>query len=139
MNLFHLQASSHPLHSAKHFTLLPPFASEFLQRADQHGAMRRTSPVNLTLIPKPSDTGVHFDVEIDESVPARTKECISKEAISWLLREGETLFIPRGWWHRVENVFLKDVSPPPASTGQWTAGVSWWFLLRNRNTNYKSL
>lgn len=70
-----------------------------------------------------------FDVLIDPSTaPMRTREALSESggAMSCVLREGDTLFVPRKWWHRVENVRLQDTVTPG-----WTAGVGWWFLPRN--------
>ncbi|EMD36308.1 hypothetical protein CERSUDRAFT_95643 [Gelatoporia subvermispora B] len=55
---------------------------------------------------------------------------LSTYALSCILHEGETLYIPRSWWHRVENVVLPGSAPTTVTAG-WTAGVGWWFLPRS--------
>ncbi|EIW55671.1 Clavaminate synthase-like protein [Trametes versicolor FP-101664 SS1] len=125
-NLYNVYASSDPSVHAKHFVLLPPDLSESLSRADG-SVLRNTSPVDLHLRADSSENA--FDVLIDPSTaPVNTREALSESggAMSCVLREGDTLFVPRKWWHRVENVRLQDTATPG-----WTAGVGWWFLPRN--------
>ncbi|OJT08247.1 Lysine-specific demethylase 8 [Trametes pubescens] len=127
-NLYNVYASSDPNVHAKHFVLLPPDLSESLSRADG-SVLRNTSPVDLHL--RGDSSGNAFDVLIDPSTaPLRTREALSESggALSCVLREGDTLFVPRKWWHRVENVRLQDTD---AANPGWTAGVGWWFLPRN--------
>ncbi|GBE84356.1 hypothetical protein SCP_0603350 [Sparassis crispa] len=128
MNLYHLHASSDPLTHAKHLTLLPPSVSEFVRRADGHASLRNTSAIDLQLRPRSGGSNLQFDI-LTDSCPTRLVDALSLTALSCVLREGETLFIPRGWWHRVENVLLPGRGPSSASAG-WTAGIGWWFLLR---------
>ncbi|KAI0371995.1 Clavaminate synthase-like protein [Pilatotrama ljubarskyi] len=127
-NLYNVYASSEPSVHAKHFVLLPPTLSDCLSRADG-SVLRNTSPVELHLLKGQSVE--NFDIAVDPSTPLRTTEALaeSDSAMSCVLREGDTLFVPRRWWHRVENVKLQDVASSTASG--WTAGVGWWFLPRN--------
>lgn len=131
-NLYHLHASSDPSLYAKHFVLLPPSSAEFVKRTDTHTTLRNTSAIDIYLRPRTSNGRVlrdEFDVLVDPATPSRLAEHVSAMAISCILREGETLFIPRGWWHRVENVSLLDTEASRRDAG-WTAGVGWWFLPR---------
>ncbi|KAH9950807.1 Clavaminate synthase-like protein [Amylocystis lapponica] len=132
LNLYHLHASSKPSTHAKHFTLIPPSVSDFIRRSDAYSTLRNTSDIDLTL--RPASNSSHsegvFDVLIDPATPARAAEAIAASALSCVLREGETLFIPRGWWHRVENVVLAGGTQSADNHAGWTAGVGWWFLPR---------
>ncbi|KAH9901327.1 hypothetical protein C8Q73DRAFT_786706 [Cubamyces lactineus] len=146
-NLYNLYASSEPSVYAKHFVLFPPALSEYLARAETGHIMRNTSPVDLHVhkrssgTPRPpqgnplEDT---FVISMDPtSTPSRTRDALLESGAAWscVLREGDTLFVPRRWWHRVENVTLPQDSAEatPTSTGPvgWTAGIGWWFLPRN--------
>ncbi|KAI0682252.1 Clavaminate synthase-like protein [Earliella scabrosa] len=140
-NLYHLAASSMPPAHAKHFLLLPPALAEAL--APRNGCVsRNTSPFDVH-VRKTSDTDVvsGFEVLVDpSSAPARTAQAVlsSGSALSCVLHEGDMLFLPRGWWHRVENVQVQAAGVPrtPGVGGEhkgrrgWTAGVGWWFLPR---------
>ncbi|KAL1943972.1 hypothetical protein VTO73DRAFT_3790 [Trametes versicolor] len=125
-NLYNVYASSDPSVHAKHFVLLPPDLSESLSRADG-SVLRNTSLVDLHL--RADSSANALDVLIDPSTaPVNTRGALSESggAMSCVLCEGDTLFVPRKWWHRVENVRLQDTATPG-----WTAGVGWWFLPRN--------
>ncbi|KAI0360635.1 Clavaminate synthase-like protein [Trametes cingulata] len=126
-NLYNVYASSEPSVHAKHFVLLPPTLSEYLARGDL-SVMRNMSPINLHIL---RDGSAPFEVAFDPSTPSRTTEALaaSGAAMSCVLREGDTLFVPRRWWHRVESVKLRDTGSP-ADSG-WMAGIGWWFLPRN--------
>ncbi|OSD08062.1 Clavaminate synthase-like protein, partial [Trametes coccinea BRFM310] len=129
-NLYTVYASSDASTHAKHFVLFPPAASEHLSRADDGSVMRNTSPVDLHL--RRSGGGDGFDVVLDpESASARVRDALLRGeggALSCVVREGDTLFVPRRWWHRVENVALREGG---AAWQGWTAGVGWWFLPRS--------
>lgn len=132
-NLYQMYASAEPSRYAKHIFLLPPSASEFVKRADGQHSLRNTSSINLSL--QPSCSGDEFAVIAAPDTPSRSVEAISGLGYSCVLREGETLFIPKGWWHRVENVVLGRDQPPSGSG--WTAGIGWWWLPR-RNASSMS-
>ncbi|KAI0777720.1 hypothetical protein BD413DRAFT_466972 [Trametes elegans] len=142
-NLYTMHASSDPFVHAKHFVLLPPTPalSQALARADR-SVLRNTSPLELHLRPRPGDPAGSFAVAMDPaSAPVHTRDAVreSGAALSCVVREGDTLFVPRRWWHRVENVALRPEVPDAggdraaaaarAEVG-WTAGVGWWFLPR---------
>lgn len=126
VNLFHLQASSSPGRIAKHVTLFPPSLSQLLERKT-NTALRNTSPHEFTLHRNLSA----FDVFLENvnSLPDAAIEKLSKHALTCIVHEGDTLLIPKRWWHRVENV---DLFPDSAEKKVgWTAALSWWFLLRD--------
>ncbi|KAI0646347.1 hypothetical protein C8Q79DRAFT_664261 [Trametes meyenii] len=130
-NLYNVYASSDPSVHAKHFVLLPPTLSQYLTRADDGSVLRNTSPVEFHVLRTPP--GADPEVAIDPvSAPERTRDAIleSDAALSCVVREGDTLFIPRRWWHRVENITLPSGTGSTGGPG-WTAGVGWWFLPRN--------
>lgn len=66
-----------------------------------------------------------FGVIMDNSLPDQGVEVIQDVALSCVLNEGETLFVPKGWWHRVENVWTGEEE----NGCGWTAGVGWWFRM----------
>ncbi|KAH9837958.1 Clavaminate synthase-like protein [Rhodofomes roseus] len=125
-NLYHLYASANPERHAKHIFLLPPHASEFVKRADGQHALRNTSSIGLSLAT--SQNGDAFAIMAAPDTPGRSVEAMSTSGFCCILREGETLFIPKGWWHRVENVVLGHDQQP--SNSGWTAGIGWWWLPR---------
>ncbi|KAI0635213.1 Clavaminate synthase-like protein [Trametes polyzona] len=136
-NLYNVYASSDPDMHAKHFVLLPPTLSEYLSRGDG-SVLRNTSPVDLHLRRDPASApDASYEVAIDpRTAPLRTREAMeyTGAALSCVLREGDTLFVPRRWWHRVENVRLRETSTTALGADGprgWTAGVGWWFLPRN--------
>lgn len=130
MNLFHLQASSNPSRFAKHVMLLPPSSSPYLQHTERGSSvLGNTSKIKARLRHQTSQLSeVDFECEVLSDTGDTVVEAMAEYARVCVLREGETLFIPKGWWHRVENVVLDR---NPRLTVGWTAGVSWWFLPRN--------
>ena len=141
-NLYNLYASSEPSVHAKHFVLFPPTLSEYLARAEKGHIMRNTSLVDLRVHARPPPEGNSFAedafaISVDtDSASSRTRDALLDSGAAWscVLREGDTLFVPRRWWHRVENVMLPqdNAGATPTTTGPagWTAGVGWWFLPR---------
>ncbi|OCH86640.1 Clavaminate synthase-like protein [Obba rivulosa] len=159
-NLYHLHASSAPQIHAKHFVLFPPSASSALSRTP--GVQRNTSAADLLLVPhalpaplsslSPVWSASHAspappcrDATPDNHDPfailAAPTEVLPVRAWSCVLHEGETLYIPRRWWHRVENVALPEHGGAQSRAAEWwahgarragwTAGVGWWFLPRS--------
>lgn len=115
-------------------TLLPPSTSTLMRQGHDIKTNRssiKAGVVHSSLLdgtPGPSpDNPLVLEVDADED----TASAIAKHAMVGILREGETLFIPDGWWHRVENVCLVPERQPTAG---WTAAVSWWFLPRSKHT-----
>ncbi|KAI0664867.1 hypothetical protein C8Q70DRAFT_1049069 [Cubamyces menziesii] len=141
-NLYNLYASSDPSVHAKHFVLFPPTLSEYLARAEKGHIMRNTSLVDLRVHARSPPKGNSFVedafvISMDpDSAPSRTRDALLESGVAWscVLREGDTLFVPRRWWHQVENVMLPqdNAGATPTTTGPagWTAGVGWWFLPR---------
>ncbi|KAI0826571.1 hypothetical protein BC628DRAFT_1319774 [Trametes gibbosa] len=140
-NLYNVHASSDPVIHAKHFVLLPPALSAHLARSDGSvlSVLRNTSPIELHLRRDASQDS--FAIAIDPSTaPLRATEALARTdagAMSCVLRERDTLFVPRRWWHRVEAVRLRDAGAAAATADAmqtsavgWTAGVGWWFLPR---------
>ena len=74
------------------------------------------------------DSDATFECQFPSDLSDAAMQAVAEHVKVCVLREGETLFIPKGWWHRVENVSL---SRDPHPTAGWTAAVSWWFLPRN--------
>lgn len=131
-NLYQVYASSEPARYAKHVFLLPPHAREFVMRVDGHHALQNTSSINLSL--SPSQHGDNLNIIADPGTPSRSVDAISQLGYSCVLQEGETLFIPKGWWHRVENVVLgHSVGQTKPSCPGWTAAIGWWWLPRRRD------
>ncbi|KAI0084622.1 hypothetical protein BDY19DRAFT_898144 [Irpex rosettiformis] len=131
INLFHLQASSASNDYAKHILLLPPSASELMRGSHAHSRHHNTSTLDFQLHTDGSHECPRFRVTASCGVSGTSKarDVIERDAVTCILRENETLLIPRGWWHRVENVALRDAS---CKHGGWTAGLSYWFLPRQQ-------
>ena len=131
INLFHLQASAAPKRFAKHVTLFPPSLSHLLRR-ESHTTLRNTSPHKFGLCHTPPSPGA-FEVYLESKTNEKLVQELSKHTLSCVVREGETLLIPRRWWHRVENVDLMpemEASKEEKNPG-WNVGVCWWFTVRN--------
>ncbi|KAI0339303.1 Clavaminate synthase-like protein [Trametopsis cervina] len=131
INLFHLQASSAPDEYAKHVFLLPPTASPYVNGTGARKRQKNTATVDFRIHLGPSHVIPHLQVamEASQALVSDAVDAIESSAVTCVLREGETLYIPRGWWHRVENIAMHGGSGKQAG---WTAGVSWWFLPRRQ-------
>ena len=129
-NLYNLFASSEPSLFGKHILLLPPSLSGFIQQTESD-LMRNISRVECFVQPTSSDT---FDVAINPAkIPAVTARAMlaSDSVLSCVLQEGDTIFVPRSWWHRAENVMSPSAAARLGKKRGWTAGVGWWFLPRS--------
>ena len=131
INLFRLQASSAPYKYAKHVLLLPPSSSPLVKGSDTQRHQHNTSTLDFHLHPDESHGSPRFRIaaSLGASGTSEARDVIERDAVTCILQENETLYIPRGWWHRVENVALQDMSD---KHGGWTAGLSYWFLPRNQ-------
>ncbi|KAF8607967.1 Clavaminate synthase-like protein [Ceratobasidium sp. AG-I] len=107
---------------SKHFTLLPPTEGYTLhEQRVSHARYTRpipTSPLQLSLVDPPAT--VRW-AEVDPSLPSLdTKET---GAMRITVREGESLYLPAGWWHHV------------AQTGDESGvcvAVNWWYDVEMR-------
>lgn len=136
-NLYALHASSEPSAHAKHWLLLPPSQGRLLSPRPDPYTQPNMSTLDFQLRYRTSDDA-GFDVLVDRaSVPGDAAQAVldATSALSCVTREGDMLFVPRRWWHRVENVVVEDDREyrPGRQAGThtgWTVGVGWWFLLR---------
>lgn len=100
------------LASSKTFFLYPPSTDPqglYLARPPQH----QTSC--LPVAPHLVDLGA-----FPAFAAARAAE------VRVVLRPGESLLLPEGWWHAV---LAEDVEAPPAAgSGEGRISVNWWFL-----------
>jgi hypothetical protein len=99
--------------ATKHFCLFPPACSSVL--APPHGS---TSDVaDLSLVDDVEGIVRLESGSLDESGLAR----LARDSQATTLAKGDILLLPRGWWHRVQNV-----GPP----GSIVAGIARWWLMR---------
>ncbi|RDX54554.1 Clavaminate synthase-like protein, partial [Lentinus brumalis] len=141
-NLYTLHVSSDASTHAKHWLLLPPSLGKPLAPPSHGYAQPNMSPLDCRLRRRQDEDG-GFDVLMDRtSVPGQTALDVldAGVALSCVMREGDMLFVPRRWWHRVENVVLQGEGARTEGTGNvrqsgrshgWTVGVGWWFLPRS--------
>lgn len=131
MNCFQLQAASDPTKHGKHVLLLPPSASSIVRSNPRTALQRNTSSVDFHLRRSNPYTLDHDTVDVYvDSLGSEDAQSLSSAALSCVLLEGDTLFIPRGWWHRIENIALTPADGAESDCGGWTAGMAWWFLFR---------
>ncbi len=141
-NLYHLLASSEPAVHGKHFLLLPPSLSDGLTARDDILLPRNISRLDFRIRRNPSvgaDAASGLEILVDRASAPTQTVIDSNCALSCVLEEGDMLFLPRGWWHRVENVELEGGGRPAeyeyhsghGRSRGWTAGVGWWFLSRS--------
>ncbi|KAF9534321.1 Clavaminate synthase-like protein [Crepidotus variabilis] len=107
----------------KHFVVLPPTDSWALkERYYHHARYERQSPGSLTIVPS------------DESVPHVRWSSILNPVVSGAfpdevhpinitLKEGDSLYLPVGWWHYVRQSGL-------------TIALNWWYDAELRGTSW---
>ena len=136
-NLYTLHAVSEASLHAKHWLLLPASLGRLLAPRLDPRMQPNMSPLDFRISRREGDEG-NFDVLVDRaSVPEDAVQYVldANNALSCLMREGDMLFVPRRWWHRVENVVLKDDRDSTQERHSekhagWTVGIGWWFLSR---------
>ncbi|KDR83736.1 hypothetical protein GALMADRAFT_236088 [Galerina marginata CBS 339.88] len=108
----------------KHFFLLPPTDSWCLKESlYPHANYSRRSPLGtLELIPSPEDVPeVRWSSILDPELPtALPKEVVP---IRVTLHAGETLYLPVGWWHYVQQSGL-------------TIALNWWYDAEMRGMSW---
>ncbi|RPD65538.1 hypothetical protein L227DRAFT_570858 [Lentinus tigrinus ALCF2SS1-6] len=141
-NLYTLHTSSDASVHGKHWLLLPP-SLRLSPQLDRY-MQPNMSALDFRLRRRRSghrseELEGSFDILVNRaSVPGDAAQRVldAETALSCVMREGDMLFVPRRWWHRVENVVLQDGGnfTPEGNSGQaagWTVGVGWWFLPRS--------
>lgn len=107
---------------SKHFTLLPPTEGYTLrEQRVPHAHYTRptpTSSLQLSLI-EPSST-VRW-AEVDPSLPSLDAE--ETGALRVTVREGESLYLPAGWWHHVTQ---------SGDESAVCVAVNWWYDVEMR-------
>jgi Cupin-like domain len=111
--------------------MIPPNFTKFVEQGGRPPFQRNTSRTDFTLRRQPVSSGCspEFELSVEDGTAPHIIEAMAKHATVCVLKEGETLFIPRGWWHRAENVWIGDrkLDGDEAIMAGWTAGVGWWF------------
>jgi hypothetical protein len=106
----------------KHFLLLPPSLSSMLKsKLLAYQTMQNTSAVDFEVHASPDESNVTPVVEWKSFGELSTEELkqVEEGCLSCWVREGDCVFLPRGWWHRVENVNLDG------RRDGYTVGVGW--------------
>jgi hypothetical protein len=99
--------------SAKHVLLFPPACDAML--APARGSTSKTVDVYLSDVVKGAAR-----LESDTLNETELAE-LAKSGLAAELAQGDMLILPRGWWHRIENV---------GSSRSYVAGMAWWWLMR---------
>ena len=100
-SLYDLLAPSAPSTHAKHFLLMPPTLGEVLITSAPLSRSCNTAQLDVRLRGARGATA-EFDVVL--AAPATPRYARAAHAV----REGETVFVPRAWWPRVENAAAGD-------------------------------
>ena len=95
----------------KHVVLWPPNARSLLQT--DRPLQRNLATVQLEL-------GLDGSCRIDEAA-----QDSAAQPLACSLRQGDSLWVPKGWWHAVRNGKASG-----ASTSSWSAAIGAWFLPR---------
>ncbi|KAJ3828601.1 Clavaminate synthase-like protein [Lentinula raphanica] len=110
----------------KHFTLLPPTDGLYLdERYYPHASYVRGQNGDLTLQPSPGNTPlVRWSSNMNPHLPGQLPPEAHPIHIS--VSEGETLYIPVGWWHHVRQ-------------SGTTVALNWWYDTEMRGMSWVML
>ena len=97
----------------KHVVLWPPDARETLQSGQ---------PLQRNLATVQLDLALDGSCRIDEAA-----QDSATQPLSCSLRQGDSLWIPRGWWHAVRN----GTTSGDRTAHSWSASIGCWFLPRS--------
>ncbi|GAA97686.1 uncharacterized protein L969DRAFT_280703 [Mixia osmundae IAM 14324] len=110
-NLFELKEACRAL---KHFTILPKRLSHLLRSSEQQ---KNTSSVDFDI-----SSG---KLALSAASPSQKyAQEILNAAQTCVLAPGDTLLLPRGFWHRVETISTDSAQPG------WAASIGFWFRMR---------
>ncbi|KAL0950026.1 hypothetical protein HGRIS_010034 [Hohenbuehelia grisea] len=110
---------------AKHFTLLPPTEGWCLQeRSYPHAQYTRDNPdSSLSLAPSPpSVPNVRWSSISNPHLPGNLPP--EAHPIYITVNAGETLYLPKGWWHHVRQA--PDI----------TIAVNWWYDVESSGMDW---
>ncbi|KIK68155.1 hypothetical protein GYMLUDRAFT_1015919 [Collybiopsis luxurians FD-317 M1] len=107
----------------KHFTLLPPTDGWYLdERSFPHATYVRDSGGRLTLQPSSEDTAaVRWSSISDPHLAGRLSPKAHPIHIS--ISQGESIYIPVGWWHHVRQSGI-------------TIALNWWYDTEMRGSSW---
>ncbi|KAF4574589.1 hypothetical protein EYR36_005937 [Pleurotus pulmonarius] len=113
------------IRGAKHFTLLRPTDSCYLQeRAYPHATYTRPnlSSQELILTPSLSVPAVRWSSIQDPGAPGALNE--RTHPIHIALTAGQTLYLPPGWWHHVRQ------------SEELTIAINWWYDVESQGMSW---
>ncbi|KAJ7283646.1 cupin-like domain-containing protein [Mycena rebaudengoi] len=108
---------------AKHFTLLPPTEGWRLQeRMYPHATWTRKAPnAALTLSPSTDLPAIRWSSVTDPHLPGGLPP--GSLPIHITIHAGETLYLPAGWWHHVQQA-------------DRTIALNWWYDMEMRGISW---
>ncbi|XP_006460104.1 hypothetical protein AGABI2DRAFT_117066 [Agaricus bisporus var. bisporus H97] len=107
----------------KRFTLLPPSDGWCLkERFYPHAKFGRSSSQPLEVIPSTDVPPVRWSSITDPSIPGSLPANI--KPLHVCLKRGETLYLPAGWWHYVQQ------------GKEMTIAINWWYDMEMRGVHW---
>ncbi|CAO1623085.1 unnamed protein product [Sympodiomycopsis kandeliae] len=115
----------------KIFTVVPPTEAYFLCEDKPYACHRHSSepPHHISSSPDPNTPPTPW-IPIDPTEPPTSARNAPHERYAKGLKplrievnQGETLYLPAGWWHFVEQQGRKD----DTMNGGITIGINWWY------------